>query len=59
MDLHTKPGKKRGRVRLVAGISIPEFRACIPLFTRREMSVHEHQDRERVKIFYNDNGSIG
>ena len=40
MGLHTILGKKRGRVRLVAGVS-PEFRACVPLFTPCKLNVHD------------------
>lgn len=39
-----KPGEERRCIRLVAGARIPELRACIPLFTRREMHVHVYQD---------------
>ena len=39
MDFHTKPGKERGRVRLVAGVSTAELGARIALFTPRKMYV--------------------
>ena len=58
MSLYTILGQERGRVHLVTGVNIPEFRACIPLFTPSEMSVHEHQDREHCDDQENDQGHV-